>query len=93
MASQAGNEMNESFQLHSIDELLTPGECVAWMKQTGMKDPERWLRENEGTIIPFRPSHKVKLYHPRTILAKMAFDSGVPLQLISASYGTPPAAK
>ena len=83
---------NSQYAPH-LDELLTPEQCIAWMKQTGLKEPRRWLQENAGTIVPFRPSHKVTLYHPRTILAKMAFDAGVPLQIIAASYGVVEPAK
>ena len=86
-------EQSPNHYVPDLDELLTPQQCVAWMKQGDLKDAERWLRENERTIVPFRPSHKVKLYHPRTILAKMAFDAGVPLQIIAASYGVTETAK
>ncbi|HXT10982.1 MAG TPA: hypothetical protein VN873_05410 [Candidatus Angelobacter sp.] len=65
-----------------LDEMLTREQCAAWLQQS-----ERWLWENEDKVVPFKPSHKVILYHPRTVLARMAFDAGVPLQIIAASYG------
>lgn len=63
----------------SIDELISREKCAAWFGES-----ERWVQEN---VKGFRPSHKCTVYHPRTILAKMAFDAGVPLQIIAASYG------
>jgi hypothetical protein len=69
-----------------LDEMLTREQCAAWLGVTA-----RYLAEDamsSGPKIPaFKPSHKVIRYHPRTVLAKMAFDAGVPLQIIAASHG------
>jgi hypothetical protein len=71
-----------------LDEMLTPDQCAAWLGVT-----RRWLIENADKVVPFRPGHKTTFYHPRTILAKLAFDAGVPLQIIAASYGVAEPAK
>lgn len=65
-----------------LDALLTPSQCAKWFQQS-----ERWLGENADKIIAFKPTRKVKVYHPRSVLSKMAFDAGIPVQLIAASFG------
>ena len=65
-----------------LDEMLTRQQCASWL---GVE--EEWLKRNTDKIVPFKPGHKTALYHPRTILAKMAFDAGIPLQIIAASHG------
>jgi hypothetical protein len=69
-----------------LDEILSREQCAAWLGVA-----VRYLAEDAMSGAPkipaFKPSHKVVRYHPRTILAKMAFDAGVPLQIIAASYG------
>jgi hypothetical protein len=74
--------MDSNRYIPQLDEMLDREQCAAWLGVT-----ERWLIENADKIVPFRPSHKSVFYHPRTILAKMAFDAGVPLQIIAASHG------
>ena len=73
------NDPSPNRYVPQLDEMLTPDECVAWLKADKLKEPKRWLAENVKTIVPFKPSRKVTLYHPRTILATMAFNAGVPL--------------
>jgi len=69
-----------------LDEMLTREQCAEWLGVTA-----RYLAEDAMSGAPkipaFKPSHKVVRYHPRTVLAKMAFDAGVPLQIIAASHG------
>jgi hypothetical protein len=74
--------VSERYQIRSLDEMLDRELCASWL---GLE--VGWMARNTDKIIPFKPGHKTVKYHPRTVLAKMAFDAGVPLQLIAASYG------
>lgn len=69
-----------------LDAMLTREQCAEWLQIT-----ERDLgSKSDGPRPPipaFRASREMVRYHPRTILAKMARDAGVPLELIAASYG------
>lgn len=40
-------------------------------------------------IVGFRINERVIKFHPRTVLAKLAADANVPVEVIAASYGTP----
>jgi hypothetical protein len=76
-------ESAQSRYVPHLDEMMTREQCASWL---GV-EPE-WLKRNTDKIVPFKPGHKTVMYHPRTILAKLAFEAGVPLQIIAASYGT-----
>lgn len=69
-----------------LDALLTLEEGAAWFRLTTAT--LRLHIAGRRPLIPsIHPSHKFIRFHPRTILAKFAVDSGVPLEVIAASYG------
>jgi len=69
-----------------LDSMLTLAEAAAWLQI-----PERTLEEQSRGLRPripaFRPTPKKVRFHPRSILAKLASGSGLPVGLIAASYG------
>ena len=69
-----------------LDDMLTREQCAAWM---GMSSRELMAksRGNRAPIPAFRPSPKLIRYHPRTIIAKLAAEAGVPERVIAASFG------
>ena len=66
--------------------MLHLDEAAKWL---GMKSVELSTRSRSpgGSIPAFRINGKTVRYHPRTIIAKLAHDSGVPLEAIGASFG------
>jgi hypothetical protein len=69
-----------------LDDFLSVEECSAWL---GIS-VKTLLKKSKGRapVIPaFRVGHKTLRYHPRTIIAKLAKDSGVHPDVISASFG------
>ncbi|HZV36108.1 MAG TPA: hypothetical protein VFB72_16145 [Verrucomicrobiae bacterium] len=70
----------------NLDSMLTLEQCAGWL-QMKPRDLQEKSREPRPKIPAFRPGPKVVRFHPRTILAKMARDAGIPMDLIAASYG------
>lgn len=70
----------------NLDDMLTQEEAAAWLKM-----PLRALalksRGRKPMIPAFRVGDRSPRYHPRTILAKLAKDAGVPMDLLAASHG------
>lgn len=79
------SELTPRFVPH-LDDLLTPGEAARWL---GLSEQRLMLktRGRNAPIPAFRVNQKVVRFHPRTILAKLARDAGVPFDVIAASYG------
>jgi hypothetical protein len=69
-----------------LDDMLTRDQAAQWLQVQ-----PRYLAEDAMQLKPkipvFRPSRKVVRYHPRTILAALARQSGVPVEVVAASYG------
>lgn len=58
----------QTFKLSSIDDLLTPEECAAWMRFPNFRVFDDKVRRKE---IPFRRyGRKVRRFWPREILEK-----------------------
>lgn len=72
--------------LRSLDSMLKPSECAAWLRISKRELGENTTGHNPK-IPAFSLGHKTKRFHPRTILAVLAKRSGVPLETIAASYG------
>lgn len=71
-----------------LDDLLTPDDAATWLK---FKRKRELLEKSKGRnpkIFPFRLSRKAVVYHPRTVLAKLARDNGAPLDFIAAVFGS-----
>lgn len=69
-----------------LDAMLTPEQCAEWLQIT-TTDLGRKSSGDKPKIPAFRPTREMVRFHPRTILAKMAKDNGVSLDVIAASYG------
>ena len=70
----------------ALDALLIREDAAAWMGLT----PRGLTKLSQGprpAIPAFRINSAVVRFHPRTILAKMARDAGVPMETVAASYG------
>jgi hypothetical protein len=75
---QEGGGMNSP----ALDDMLTKEQAAAWLKMTEPK-----LAAESQSIPPFKISHKVVRYHPRTIIASLANRAKVPAHVIAASFG------
>ncbi|MDB6017718.1 MAG: hypothetical protein JWR19_2207 [Pedosphaera sp.] len=82
------NPMSASTKTESpdLDDMLLPDEAAKWLRVT-----PRVLSEKSQGLKPeipvFKSGQKVRRYHPRTIIAAMARNAGVPLETIAASFG------
>lgn len=67
-----------------LDAMLTREQAAAWL-QMPVDELAKKSRGSNKTIPQFRPGHKTVRCHPRTIIAVMARDAGVPMAIIAAS--------
>lgn len=84
-ASASAFVVNTPLPAH-LDDFLSVEDAAAWL---GIS-VKTLLKKSKGRapVIPaFRVGHKTLRYHPRTIIAKLAKDSGVDHDVISASFG------
>ena len=68
-----------------LDAMLTLEEAAPWLRLK----PRELSAKSRGckpAIPAFRLNQRVIRFHPRTIIAKLAHDAGVPLAVISASF-------
>ena len=68
----------------TLDSLLTLEEAAAWLRQ----HPRILVTKTKGRrpkIPAFWENQRVVRFHPRTILAKLAADAGVPSEVVAAS--------
>lgn len=68
-----------------LDDLLDPERAVAW---TGIPEKELLEKNRKKQVTLFFIGPKTWRIHPRTFLADQANKSGVPLDVISASFGS-----
>lgn len=68
-----------------LDDLLTLDECSRWFR-LNKRDLARKSRGKRASIPGFWINCKVVRFHPRTILAKLAQESGVPPETIAAAF-------
>lgn len=69
-----------------LDDMLEREEAAAWLKMSKAELSEK--SNGLRPVIPaFKLSERMVRFHPRTILAKLARDAGVPLETIAASFG------
>jgi hypothetical protein len=69
-----------------LDEMLLQEEAAGWLRLT----PRQLGKDSSGRkpkIPAFAISRKSKRFHPRTVIAKLARDAGVPMDIIAASFG------
>lgn len=68
-----------------LDALLSTAQAALWLQMT-----ERELlaksKGRKAKIPAMWLNGRVVRYHPRTILAKLATDAGVPVEIIAASF-------
>jgi hypothetical protein len=72
-----------------LDTIMDADEAAKWLGMCKAKV----LKAASGPrpkIIGFRINERVIRFHPRTVLAKLAADAKVPLEIIAASYGNQP---
>ena len=69
----------------NLDDLLTLEECSAWFR-LNKRDLAVKSRGKRPAVPGFWLNCKVVRFHPRTILAKLAHESGVPVEVIAASF-------
>ncbi len=67
-----------------LDGMLTPQEAAAWLRM-GVETLLEKSRGRRAEIPAFRPGHKTVLFHPRTIITKLALDAGVDPRVMAAS--------
>jgi hypothetical protein len=67
-----------------LDKLLTLGECADWLRMGRHTLTARSTGRN-AQIPAIRLSRQIVLFHPRTILVKLAKDAGVSPEVIAAS--------
>ena len=72
--------------LRDLDKLLTLVECAQWLGM-GKREVALRSRGKRATIPAVWINDRVVRFHPRTILAKFAAQSGVSLNVIAASFG------
>jgi len=80
------NPQPESRFVPHLDDMLTREQAAAWLHMT-VRDLAAKSAGLKPKIPVFKLGHKTVLYHPRTVIAKMANDAGVPAHLIAASFG------
>lgn len=69
-----------------LDAMLTVEQAAKWLQMS--VETLRAKSKGRRAIVPaFRLNSQLIRYHPRTILAVMAREAGVPLDLIAASMG------
>jgi len=69
-----------------LDAMLNSEQCAKWL---GLSE-QRFLKKTRGRkakIPAFPLNGRVIRFHPRTIIAKLATDAGVPMPVIAASFG------
>ena len=71
-------------QVH-LDRLLTLDECSDWFR-LNKRDLSEKSKGKRPPIPGFWINRKVVRFHPRTIIAKLASDAGVPPEVIAASF-------
>jgi hypothetical protein len=69
-----------------LDDMLTREEAAAWLQLT-IADLAKKSAGPKPVIPVFRLGHKSARYHPRTIITKLAQDSGRSFEQIAASFG------
>lgn len=73
----------------SLDDLLTLEECSEWFR-LNKRDLAAKSKGKHAAIPGFWINRKVVRFHPRTILAKLAQDSGVSVEAITAAFNLKP---
>ena len=68
-----------------LDDLLTLDECAKWFG-INKRDLAAKSKGRRPVIPGFWVNRKVVRFHPRTILAKLAGDSGVSPEVITAAF-------
>ena len=84
--SQRPTTTTEACAAPELDDLLTTVAAAEWLQMSERELLAR-SRGQRAAIPAFAIGHRTKRYHPRTILAKLAREAGVPLETISASFG------
>jgi hypothetical protein len=72
-----------------LDDLLTLEECSEWIG-LNKRDLSAKSKGRRAVIPGFWINRKVVRFHPRTVLAKLARESGVPESLIAAAFSFNP---
>jgi hypothetical protein len=72
-----------------LDEMMEPARAAQWLNLSVQALLAR--SRGRGAIIPsVQCGVRLTRYHPRTIIAKMANDAGVPVEVIMASMNVKP---
>jgi hypothetical protein len=72
----------------NLDDMLTRKEAAAWLRLSERQLVARTLGRRPK-IPAFRLSRECLLFHPRTIIAKLATDAGVAPEIIQTSLCIP----
>ena len=72
-----------------LDKFLTSREAAEWLGITQPVLVNKKIKGRNPEIPAFPIGHKSYRYHPRTIIAKLAKDAGVPFDVIAASLNKP----
>ena len=72
-----------------LDKFLDSKEAAAWLGITREVLVNKKIKGRNPIIQPFRLGNREYKFHPRTIIAKLAKDSGVPYEVIAASLNKP----
>ena len=78
--------MSESRPAPGLDDMLLLPEAAQWLR-LNPRDLAAKTKGRNPTVPAFRLNQRVLRFHPRTIIAKMASDAGVPMETIAASFG------
>lgn len=70
-----------------LDEMMTPERAASWLQISMETLMEKYRKKQiPGAAI----GHRTVRFHPRTVIAKLAFDGGVSPKVIAAMFNMPP---
>lgn len=72
-----------------LDRVLLLSEAAAWLRMSERELAVKSRGGKKARIPGFWINQRVVRFHPRTVLAKMAADQGVPFEVIAAAFAVP----
>jgi len=72
-----------------LDKFLNSKEAAEWLGISQLVLVNKKIKGRNPEIPAFSLGNKSYRYHPRTIIAKLAKDAGVPFDVIAASLNKP----
>lgn len=70
----------------NLDDFLKPDTAAKWL---GISEQDLSRKYRQGKIPGIKLGHRTVRYHPRTVITKLAMDSGVSPKVIATMFSDP----